>query len=60
MSPQVRSPLSTRCLGAVLQIACEEIVGSLERHVEHWRPHVARDITTGLLKRKVTVPSHIR
>jgi hypothetical protein len=43
--------------GAVLEIACEEIVGALERHVEHWRPHVARDIITGLLKRKVTVPA---
>jgi len=41
---------------AVLQIACEEILGTVERRFEHWRPYLARDVINSLLRRKVLVP----
>jgi hypothetical protein len=41
--------------GAVLHIACEEILGATERRFEDWRAYLARDVINSLLRRKITV-----
>ena len=43
---------------AVLEVACEEILGATQRRFEDGRHYLARDMIQNLVKRKLAAPPH--